>query len=296
MYSRHILGVRVDFDLSMDEVIDIIENKMLKDGKTHYICTTNPEFIMMAQKDPTFKDIINNSDLSIPDGVGVILAEKYLSEISSIKRNILYPLRCFTTGLRLGVTAVGSSSLYRQRISGVDLVNRLCLESAKRNYSIFLLGGKLRNSMGKDIHSTTELSEEAANILKDKYPGFLPIGYTSKYFSIPDDDVKTIDYISNCMKKVNISWLDFLFVAYTQVNSEKWIIRNSQKIPARVSVAVGSTYEYITGHNMKIRSLLKSFNIEWLGRLLLEPFRWKRILNAFPLFPIKIFINSIKSQ
>ena len=51
MKSRKILGVRVDFGLNITEVLDIVESQFLKDEKNHIICTTNPEFIMDAQKD-----------------------------------------------------------------------------------------------------------------------------------------------------------------------------------------------------------------------------------------------------
>ena len=61
MKRRQILGVRVDIGLGADETVKVVEELMLKDGDSHYICTTNPEFIMEAQKDGEFKKIINDS-------------------------------------------------------------------------------------------------------------------------------------------------------------------------------------------------------------------------------------------
>ncbi len=50
-------------------LIDFINSK-----KQHQIVTVNPEFIVDAQKDKQFKDIINNSSLSTIDGGGIIWA------------------------------------------------------------------------------------------------------------------------------------------------------------------------------------------------------------------------------
>jgi len=68
----HILGVRVD-NLSESE----IENKIsgfLAEPKFHQIATINPEFILEAQKNPEFRNILNASDLNVADGMGIRLA------------------------------------------------------------------------------------------------------------------------------------------------------------------------------------------------------------------------------
>ena len=52
-----ILGVRVD-NMSKKEVFKKIES-FLSDGKFHQIATVNPEFILEAQKDDEFKNILN---------------------------------------------------------------------------------------------------------------------------------------------------------------------------------------------------------------------------------------------
>src|SRR4030043_1429754 len=44
-----------------------------------FVVTPNPEQIVLAQKDSEFKKILNNADISLPDGAGLILANKFLS-------------------------------------------------------------------------------------------------------------------------------------------------------------------------------------------------------------------------
>lgn len=66
-----ILGYGVD-TFSFDEAVDYIV-------KTHgQIVTINPEMIECANKDSNFKNIINNAEMVVPDGIGVQFGLKIL--------------------------------------------------------------------------------------------------------------------------------------------------------------------------------------------------------------------------
>jgi N-acetylglucosaminyldiphosphoundecaprenol N-acetyl-beta-D-mannosaminyltransferase len=68
----NILGINIS-KLKKKEVLDKIK-LFLTDGKQHYIATPNPEIILEAQKDEELFYILNQADLSIPDGVGLKFA------------------------------------------------------------------------------------------------------------------------------------------------------------------------------------------------------------------------------
>lgn len=75
-HSRiHILGLPVDA-ITYDEWLDLIDTWVTDKKRAHHVCTTNPEFMMMAQKDPNFRNILKRADLSVPDGVGLLWAAK----------------------------------------------------------------------------------------------------------------------------------------------------------------------------------------------------------------------------
>lgn len=76
--KANILGVRVN-STTMSEVLRKIGKKSL------FIVTVNSEFIMLAQDDPEFKNILNNADLAIPDGVGLRFARPGLEIIPGRK-------------------------------------------------------------------------------------------------------------------------------------------------------------------------------------------------------------------
>lgn len=106
--SVEILGVRVD-DVTLDETLELIEGYIAA-GAPHFIATNNTEFVMAAQRDEGFRQVLNSADLSIPDGVGLIL------------------------GLRLFGVRV------REHVRGTDTVERLMARAAAKGYTVFLLG------------------------------------------------------------------------------------------------------------------------------------------------------------
>jgi N-acetylglucosaminyldiphosphoundecaprenol N-acetyl-beta-D-mannosaminyltransferase len=297
MDSRKILGVRVDFGLDMKGVTKIIESELLKDQKNHLICTTNPEFVMDAQDDEEFKKIINDSSLSTPDGVGIIYAREYLEKVDEFKKNIFFPIKALICGIWLGLsTFILKKGRHEKRITGVDLTYEICDLASEKGYSIFFLGGRARNSLGSfDTEDDSDMSTAAANIMRSKYPGVNIVGSTSQFSREPHDDGKTIEYIHNCMNENNINRIDFLFVAYNHVKQEKWIIRNKDKIPAKVSIGCGGTFDYIVGNCILPPTNYINKDLGWFYRLIKQPWRLKRILKAFPLFPLKVYIYTIKN-
>ena len=105
-----ILGVKID-EFSFSEVMEKITS-FLGGDKLCQIATVNPEFIMTAQKDAVFKDILNSANLNVPDGFGLQCAAFY-------KRK------------KIG-----------QRLTGVDLTWEIAKLAQEKGYSIYLLGGK----------------------------------------------------------------------------------------------------------------------------------------------------------
>jgi N-acetylglucosaminyldiphosphoundecaprenol N-acetyl-beta-D-mannosaminyltransferase len=46
--------------------------------RLHHVCTVNPEFMIIAQHDPIFANILHRADLCIPDGVGLLFAARMI--------------------------------------------------------------------------------------------------------------------------------------------------------------------------------------------------------------------------
>jgi len=73
-----ILGVKIN-DISLDETMDKIAD-FLNSDSSKKIYTPNPEICLKAEKDEYYRQILNDSDINIPDGFGLKLGAKILKE------------------------------------------------------------------------------------------------------------------------------------------------------------------------------------------------------------------------
>ena len=105
-----ILGVRVN-EVNMDEAL-CNAKKFLETNKCDTIFTPNPEFIVNAEKDEEFKNILNSSSLNIPDGNGIVWASKKLGN----------PLK--------------------ERVAGYDFIHKLFDYGKDNNVSFYFLGAR----------------------------------------------------------------------------------------------------------------------------------------------------------
>ena len=76
MEKIDVLGIKFD-NVSMNEAVAICEDFLEKDTG-NLIVTPNPEIVMRAKDNQEFKEIINNAELVIPDGIGIIKAGNIL--------------------------------------------------------------------------------------------------------------------------------------------------------------------------------------------------------------------------
>lgn len=74
----HILGVPVD-RIGYTEWMTLIDRWVRLERRPHHVCTVNPEFVMIAQRDPIFMNILRRADLCLADGVGLLWAGRMLN-------------------------------------------------------------------------------------------------------------------------------------------------------------------------------------------------------------------------
>ena len=72
--KKEVLGIWFD-DLTREEAAQA-GAALLEEDKFHYVVTPNPEFILAAEKDASFREVLNGADLVLPDGIGVVYSAK----------------------------------------------------------------------------------------------------------------------------------------------------------------------------------------------------------------------------
>lgn len=293
--QKYIAGVKVNMPITMGDSLKEIEN-LLSLNTCNIVSTTNAEFIMDAQLNASFKNTINTAALSLPDGVGVLFAGEYIDRVALIPKNKTFCIRAFFTGLGVGITSLLKKHTMGEKVSGVDLTYELANLSNLKGYSLFLLGGWPKDSFGRSLETSIDIATLAGEKLKVMYPNINIIGATSKFSYKKDNDVETTAYIKECMAKHSLNSLDLILVAYNHVEALGWLDRNGSKIPVKVGVGVGGTFDYVSGYVKRAPKIVVRANLEWLYRLITQPWRIARISKAFPKFPLFIFNSSLKNK
>jgi len=138
------------WNVTMDETTDFVF-QCIKENRAAIIATANAEMVMKAQTDNELARVLQNADMVIPDGAGVLWA------------------------------AEQQGDKFKERVAGFDLACRLLQEAAVRQTAVYLFGGaagvactaveKCSETFGKinvvGIHSGFFTAEEEKQIIQD---------------------------------------------------------------------------------------------------------------------------------
>lgn len=250
MQQVKILDVKVN-RVDLDDVLATIR-EWTKQKSKHYIVSPNIEFIVAAQKDLEFRKILNDADLSIPDSSRLGWAEQILSEKNLFKKILLWPffilpIKPFIKDFPL--------------VTGVDLMENICQDFQDSAATIGLLGGQ------------SGVAEKLSECLIKKYPKLsIPFVTDGGRVSLQGElDDKNLP-------KVKME-IDVLFVAFGHIKQEKWIVKNIQNFPAKVFIGVGGAFDYLSGSIPRAPLFTRSLKLEWLFRLIFQPWRIKRFIS-----------------
>lgn len=161
----------------------------------------------------------------------------------------------------------------RGRTPGVDLLLALAQAAAEQDLSFFLLG------------AAPGVAEEAAAHLVTHAPG-LRIAGTYAGSPSPDEEEAIIE-------RIRYARPDYLFVAYGAPQQDLWIARNLSRLPICAAVGVGGTFDYISGRVPRAPAGWRRLGLEWLYRLLHQPWRWRRML-ALPHFALLVLVSRLR--
>ena len=104
-----ILNLWVD-PVTMGQALDRVVAFVEKGSRPHAIFAVNPEKNFSVPKDPALLESFRSADLLIPDGIGVVMAARFLHRAKL------------------------------SRVPGVELMGQICRLAAERGYRVFLFG------------------------------------------------------------------------------------------------------------------------------------------------------------
>lgn len=237
-----VLGIPVDV-VDMETSISKIDDWISSDFRGNYICAVNPEKVDILRKNDQLKSIFEKASLLIPDGIGVVMAIR-----------LLY-------GKKIG------------RVPGSDLMPRLCAESVKKGYKIFIYGSK------------EEVSRQAVESLQQKHPGIRIVGRCNGFLKENE--------MPDLINRINRSEADILFVALGSPKQEIWMKNYLPQLKVKICQGVGGTLDTITGNVKRAPVFFQKMGLEWFFRLLREPSRISRQM-ILPKFALQVLKEKVK--
>jgi len=178
-----------------------------------------------------------------------------------------------------GIGVVLASRLFGrrmpQRVTGVETVLRVARLARQYRLRIFFLG------------AAPGIAERAAARLVGEFPGLTVAG---TYAGSPH-----LDEEAEICRRITEARADILLIAYGAPKQELWIARNLHKLPVRVAVCVGGTFDFLAGVVTRAPEWVQAIGLEWLYRLTKEPRRWRRML-ALPRFAAAVINERISPR
>ena len=226
-----ILGCRLDA-IDADEATARILAQA-RQGAGAQVVTLGTEMVVYAQRDPRFRAIVNACALALCDTVGLLAVARW------------------------------RGAPVRDRVTGVELVDRLCAGAAAVGLPVYLLGG------------ATGVAADAAAMLKERFPRLRVAGARDGFFGEGE--------ASAVAAAVAASGARLLFVGMGSPRQEFWLAEHLRATGCGVGIGVGGSFDVIAGRVRRAPAPVRRMGLEWLYRLVREPYRWRRQL-ALPRF------------
>lgn len=202
------------------------ERAMLS-GERLFVVTANPEILMHAQRDPQVEKLLLAPEAEIvPDGISVVKAMHML-----------------------GLPA-------KERITGVDLAEKLLEAAGRAKRHVFLLGAK------------EEVVSALAGKLLAQYPG-MTVDYHNGYEGDKDE----------IFHEIAAREPDLTLVALGVPAQDLLIYRHLGELKKGVFMGVGGSFDVLSGSKRRAPGFFVKTNTEWLYRIIREPGRLGRFWN-----------------
>lgn len=255
-----IVGVRFD-NLTRVEAARAIA-ALAQSGRQAYVVKPYSEFMPRAVRDAAIRELLNSADLCLPDGSGILWAAHYLSLRGGTLR-ALWQLPLSLGSLALNPGAVREP--LKENMAGVDLTWDMLAALEEIGASIFLLGGT-----EMELNGTRQRIEA-------RFPRLRIAGVHSGHFDVSGPANEAV------IQEINAAAPQALLVAMGFPLQERWIAANLPRLSANVAIAEGGSFSFISGATRRAPAWMCRAGLEWLFRLLMQPWRLRRQL-ALPVF------------
>jgi len=219
-----LLGLPVDA-LTIESTTAAVE-AFVRAGGVHQHVVLNASKVVQAQKDSALRSAIEGCDLVSADGMSVVWA-----------------------GRLLGVPIP-------ERVTGIDLMERLFSKAAEHAWPVYLLGAR------------QEVVERVVAIESQRHARLRIAGYRNGYWA-PADEGSIVADIAAAAPTL-------LFVAMPSPAKEEFIARHRDALRIPFVMGVGGSFDVVSGTTRRAPLWMQRAGLEWFYRLKQEPRRMAR--------------------
>jgi len=214
--------------LTMGETIELITRAIESREKISHVALNVAKLVRMRD-DPLLRRDVTGADIIGVDGMGILWA-----------------------GRLLGCPVP-------ERVTGIDLMNSVLAECAKRSLRPYFLG------------ATPEVVATAAKRAADLHSGLVLAGYRDGYFKA--------DQEAEIVAAINASGADCVFIGMPTPRKERFLAATRQAIDAPFVMGVGGSFDVMAGKVSRAPKWMMASGLEWLYRVIQEPRRmaWRYI-------------------
>jgi N-acetylglucosaminyldiphosphoundecaprenol N-acetyl-beta-D-mannosaminyltransferase len=149
------------------------------------------------------------------------------------------------------------------RMTGVELMEELIEYAYHTSRRVLLIGGK-----GNLAHDLAECYNKKYEC--DLYRGVE--GYKNILKPAEEENDRLFSIVADWTPQI-------VFAAFGSPQTEKWFFNNRNKFRSIVCASVGGAFNYLSGNTKRPPEWVRNIGMEWLWRLIAEPWRWRRQLR-----------------
>lgn len=189
---------------------------------------------------------------------------------------------CLADGFGLRIAAAIERKRIPATVTGAEFTLQLAQLAEQKHCSVYLLG------------SGSGVAEDAAKHLVLNFPALKIAGA---------EQGGTIRWIAGAWEedaglteRIAAAKPDVLFVALGHGKQERWIRDHLPRLPSvKIAVGVGGTLDFLAGRVWRAPRIFRRMRLEWLWRLMIEPWRATRVFEATFVFLWMVLKNRRES-
>jgi len=232
--------------LTMNETVEKIKSTINNNEHVHHVVVNAAKLIQMRRDRQLYRSVVS-ADIINADGASVVW----------LSRMLRTPLP--------------------ERITGIDLMEKLINEAAQNFWKCYFLGAEKK------------VVENVVAKYAELYGDKIIAGFRDGYFSKDEEE--------SIINQVHASGTNILFVAISSPQKENFLHKYKKELETvNFIMGVGGSFDVISGKVKRAPAWMQRIGLEWFYRLIQEPKRmWKRYLITNTLFLYFSFLEFLRS-